>query len=272
MTSLPAYAAVPRDDACDTDIVLDLVMGRPSAPTGAAMFEGRTAIVPVESDALARPRYVPARTDHPNLAAGERLLLECWPAIHRQCGKLLFAVHPYNDTSRTEEEWRFIYGSSSHGFDLDFGAIRLTVDNPYGVAQALVHEMAHHKLRAFGVQQETAMRLVLNDPAELYESPVIKNRKRPMTAVVHAQYSFMHVVALDIAMYRQAKSAGMRAIARGLLAKNLPRVEAGRQEMGRFLRTDEEGERFFSVFEEWSDKVIAESRELLASHACVPSS
>ncbi|MFX6277450.1 HEXXH motif-containing putative peptide modification protein, partial [Acinetobacter baumannii] len=82
-------------------------------------------------------------------------------------------------------------GSSSHSWEQEFGAIHVTIDNVAGCAQALVHEMAHHKLRARGISIETAQRLIANPPSQRCASPIRKDRARPMTAVFHAQYSFI---------------------------------------------------------------------------------
>jgi HEXXH motif-containing protein len=261
---LSPRVAVPRNDGSDTAAVLALVKPvRARGSFAASLFGGRTEVVPIEGGLLSRPRFVPARADHPNLFRAEELLRRCWPAMYEQCGELLSAIHPYNDLSRTPEQWRSVHGSASHGFDLAFGAIRLTVDNAYGTAQAFVHETAHHKLRAFGVGQFTATRLITNDPSEVYESPVVADSRRPMTALVHAQYSFMHVTALDVAMYEHAENDEMRSAALCLVEKNVARMEAGRAEMSRYLRTDEEGKAFFAAFGEWSEEVLGRGHAIL---------
>jgi hypothetical protein len=255
-------AAFPQPDGSDTEIVKTLVRlpDRPG-PEQVTMFDNRTTVMPVEGG-FQRPRYVPAPARHPNYRRAEALL-QSWPEIYEQCGELLFVVHPYNDTSRTADKWRVAYGSSSHCFDLGFGSVRVTIDNAFGLAQALVHEMSHQKLRAFGVDQSSADRLVANDPTEVFDSPIVLHQRRPMTAVVHAQYSFMHVTALDVAMFEHATDDETRSASLELLARNLPRMEMGRIELERHLRTDNEGKMFFSAFDEWSEDILRRGRFIL---------
>jgi HEXXH motif-containing protein len=96
---------------------------------------------------LTAPRYAPASPTHPNLAAAEKLL-EAWPDIAVQFPQLIDTIQPWTDTTMTPEFWLSVPGSSSHSLEDEFGIIMATVDSPIGLAQALVHEMAHHKLRA----------------------------------------------------------------------------------------------------------------------------
>src|SRR5260221_11585139 len=91
-------------------------------------------------------------------------------------------------------------GSSSHSDEAEFGIIYASVESPLCLAQAMVHEMAHHKLRALGISAESATRLITNDPAQLFDCPIRKDRKRPMIALFHEEYTFVHVTCLDLHM------------------------------------------------------------------------
>ena len=255
--------AVPQDDGYDTGVIAGMAGADVRTPTlgNPAMFGGRTRLTASEGR-LPRARYAVAPLDHPNIARGEALL-GSWPAAHRQCGALLREVSPFLDPTLTPAQWDHNPGSSSDGFGFAFGVIAATVDNAYGFAQALVHETAHHKLRALGVQLGTAERLIANDAAQLYESPIVRDRRRPMTAVVHAQYSFMHATALDVAMHDAAHDDETRKAAAYLLARNVPRMEAGRRELAAHLRTDAAGDAFFAAFERWSDATLRRGREIL---------
>ncbi|MDP9106983.1 MAG: HEXXH motif-containing putative peptide modification protein [Candidatus Eremiobacteraeota bacterium] len=255
--------AEPQADGYDTGVIVRLAGASEREPVhgGSAMFGGRTALTAREG-ALRIPHCSVAPLDHPNIARGEALVA-LWPAAHRQCGALLREVSPFVDTTRTPEQWRHSPGSSSDGFPFPFGVVAATVDNAHGFAQALVHETAHHKLRALGVQLQRAERLIDNDPAQLYESPIVRDRRRPMTAVVHAQYSFMHVTALDVAMYDAAPDDETRAAAAYLLARNVPRMETGRREIAAHLRPDAAGEAFFAAFERWSEPTLRRGRAIL---------
>jgi HEXXH motif-containing protein len=265
--------ARPQADGYDTEIILDLAQSRGSllrpepwrrrsaagAPT---LFDGRVAVRNRESGGLPSPRYAPAAPDNPNLAAGEAVLRH-WPEAAAQFPALVDTIQPWTDTGLPASA-RIYPGSSSHSEEAEFGIIMLTADNPFGVAQAMVHEMAHHKLRVLGVSLLQAERIVANDPAEVYTSPIIVDRKRPMTAVLHAQYSFIHVTALDLAVYESAPpSSELRSQAVYLLARNVPRMEAGHEELRRHLRTDAPGAAFCDAFMAWSRDVLAAGRAIL---------
>jgi hypothetical protein len=267
--------ACPQADGYDTAAVLDLATrtGSPQPPAprrrrsaqGApTLFGGRVAIRNRESGGLPAPAYAPASPDHPNLALGEAILC-LWPEAAAQFPALVDTIQPWTDT-RLPTSGKLAPGSSSDSEEAEFGVVMVTVDHPFGVAQAFVHEMAHHKLRALGVSLLRADRLVANDPAALYPSPIIVGRERPMTAVLHAQFAFMHVTALDVAVYRGA--AGDAELCRQavfLLARNVPRMEAGYETLSRHLMTDEEGAAFGRAFLAWSEDVIGAGRAILAA-------
>lgn len=258
--------ARPQPDGYDTEIILDLAIRagwrRRSAQGAPTLFDGRVAVRNRDSGGLPDPPYEPAPTDHPNLALGEKIL-RLWPEAAAQLPVLVDTVQPWID-ARTPAAGKHVPGSSSHSMEEEFGTVMVTVDSPFGLAQALVHEMAHHKLRALGVSLLRAERLVANDPNQLYTSPIIVGRKRPMTAVLHAQYSFIHVTTLDVAVYRGAGGASeLREQATYLLARNVPRMEAGYEELDRHLQTDEDGTAFRSGFMAWSAEVLSAGRAIL---------
>ena len=230
------------------------------APT---LFEGQVAVRNRPVGGLQPPRYAPAAPDHPHLPKAAACVA-IWPEMARQLPALVDTVQPWSDVSVPAETWLQVPGSSSHSEEGEFGVVMVTVDSPIATAQAMVHEMAHHKLRAFGVSLLSATRLVTNDPADLYVSPIITDRRRPMTAVLHAQYSFMHVTALDVAIYDGAE--GDQALADQavfLLARNVPRMERGYEEIARHIRTDDAGAAFVDAFMAWSSRVLARGREIL---------
>lgn len=266
--------ARPQPDGYDTEVIRDLAAstGSPLRPEpwrrrsteGApTLFDGRVAVRNRESGGLPAPPFMPAPPDHPHLAQGEAIL-RLWPEAAAQFPVLVDTIQPWTDP-RMSESGVHVPGSSSHSEEAEFGVVMVTVDSPFGLAQAFVHEMAHHKLRALGVSLLCADRIVANEPDELYASPIIVGRKRPMTAVLHAQYSFMHVTALDIAVYEKAGAADLRRQAIYLLARNVPRMEAGHAELDRHLRTDEIGATFRSAFAAWSEEVLAKGRAILDS-------
>jgi HEXXH motif-containing protein len=257
--------AQPQDDGYDTDMTLRLAENgvTPLRPhpyrrrpvDGAVTFcEGRVAVRPAPTRNMASDTILPARPDHPNIPIGGAYLSR-WPAGYEQFIRLIDTVYPYSDREQAQLGEQAL-GSSSHSFEDDFGGVHVTVDNALGMAQALIHEMAHQKLRALGVSIETAQRLIANDPAELFESPIRKDRPRPMSAVFHAQYSFIYVTALDLYMLAGAQSEKERQHILMLLARNVPRMQAGYGEVERNIKTDSEGDSFVGAFMEWSRDVL----------------
>ncbi len=256
----------PQDDGYDSRMILSLTPRRSCESSSGQhlLFDGRVVVRAVDG-ALRGERYRPAEPSHPNIKAVETLI-KAWPTMFEQCATLLVEVRPFVDTSIPASRWRHILGSSSDSTNMPFGVIAATVDNVYGFAQAVVHELAHHKLRALGVHIMSADRLIKNDPSERYPSPIVRDRLRPMTAVVHAQYSFMHVVALDIALFERAATEDERRASLALLARNTPRMEFGHDVLAAGLRTDRDGERFFEAFSRWSVRTLETANTILFAH------
>ena len=261
-----ARMAEPQADGYDTDVTLRLAENeatplRPHPyrrrPTeGEATFcDGAVAVRPAPPRGMMTDALLPAPVDHPNIAAGG-VLLSRWPAAYRQFTRLIDTVYPYTDPEQARMGDQAL-GSSSHSYEEDFGSVHATVDDPIGFAQALIHEMAHQKLRALGVSIETADRLIANSPSEQFESPIRKDRKRPMSAVVHAQYSFIHVTALDLYMLAAARGQRERQLILMLLARNVPRMQSGYEEVARHVKTDDAGRQFIDAFMRWSSDVLA---------------
>lgn len=266
--------ARPQEDGYDTEVVLHLATTTPSLlrskpyqrqPVGDAptLFDGRVAIRNRPTGGLPRPRYIPADPAHAHLSEAERLL-GVWPAVANQFPALIDTLQPWIDTSASHDDWLRLPGSSSHSNEAEFGVIMATVDSPIALAQAMVHEMAHHKLRAMGVSLLQAIRLVTNNPEDLYQSPIITHKRRPMTAVLHAQYSFIHVTALDVAIFQDpAMSEHDRRLALYLLARNVPRMEAGYAEIDAHIRTNADGAQFIDAFKSWSRQVLDTGQSVL---------
>lgn len=249
--------AVPQDDGYDTDVALSLrPLSRSSDASGdvVRLCDGDVLAKPGWEGGLPNPGVRPASPGHTNLAAAVRLV-SLWPAAYAQFRRLVDVVHPYTD----EQQARMgvlALGSSSHSRDTEFGTIHVTIDNALGCAQGLVHEMAHHKLRALGVSIERASYLIVNPPSQSFVSPIRKGKKRPMTAVFHAQYSFMYVTALDLHMLNAAADDTERSHVLMLLARNVPRMEAGFTEIEKNIQTDADGEVFVDAFMRWSRDIL----------------
>jgi len=266
--------AAPQPDGYDTQMVLRMradvtktrgaEANRPLTVSNACtLFNGKVIVVNRSSGGLIGAHFAPARCDHPHLIQAAKYL-EAWPDVARQFPQLVHTIQPWNDTSRKPEEWLSSVGSSSHSLEEEFGIVMVTVDNPIGLATAFVHEMAHHKLRALGVSILSASRLITNRPEELYVSP-IKGRKRPFTALLHAQYSFIHVVSLEGALQRGnylSSDEKERVIPR--FSWHVAAMERGYKLIQRHARVDYEGRIFLDSFMSWSSEVLKSAREILA--------
>ncbi len=257
--------AEPQKDGYDTEMTLRMA-GHGVTPLrtqpyrrrpidGAATFcDGNVAIRPAPELGLMTDKILPAGLDHANLAAGAALLAR-WPTAYAQFRRLVDTVYPYTDPQQARMGEAAL-GSSSHSYEEDFGSIHATVDNALGFAQALIHEMAHQKLRALGVSIETADRIIANDPSQRFESAIRKDQMRPMTAVFHAQYSFIHVTALDLYMLAASQSERERQYILMLLARNVPRMQEGYEEVSRHIETDAAGRLFVDAFMKWSADIL----------------
>jgi HEXXH motif-containing protein len=261
--------AVPQADAYDTRVLLEfrqhedpplrLLPHRRRAIDGAATFcDGGVMIDSAPERDLMPDNLIPAEIDHPNLAAAASLLAR-WPEAYTQFTELVDTVYPYSDRQQAVLG-RWALGSSSNSSSEELGRLHVTVDSLLGLAQALVKEMAHQKLRSLGVAASGSDRLIVNDASERFESPVRKDHLLPMTAVFHLQYSFMHVTALDLHMLGRAESEWERQCILMLLARNIPRMRAGCEVVSRHVRTDAAGEAFLAAFMDWSRGILEMSQ------------
>jgi hypothetical protein len=264
--------AVPQSDGYDTRMTLLLATHgrsplrpapyrRRSVDGEVAFCDGEVAIRAASGGGPFSRNIIPAPPNHPHLPIGATLLAR-WPAAYAQFKQLIDTVYPYSDVSQAKLG-PLAFGSSSHAFEHDFGSVLVTVDDPLGLAQALIHEMAHQKLRALGVSLEVADRLITNPPDQQFDSPIRKDRTRPMTAVFHAQHSFIYVTALDLYMLDAEADEEQRDRILMLLARNVPRMQAGYDEVARNITTDAAGGLFMESFMRWSLDVLERGQAAL---------
>lgn len=66
--------------------------------------------------------------------------------------------------------------------------------NPVTAGDGIIHEVWHQRMHALGIDFETHAGLFFtNSDDELFESPIRKDKPRPMPAVIQAQYSYIGV-------------------------------------------------------------------------------
>jgi len=269
--------AEPQADQYDTDVILRLASsttsaGRPQpygrTPVGKspAAFDGQVAIRNVYRSlpefGLLSAHYLDAPADHPNIGVAAEHV-RSWPVAFAQCQRLLEAIHPALDPRMPLESAEIYRGSSCHSYERLFGTMWATIFCPLGLAEAIVHELAHQKLRVLGVSFESATTVVGNDPSDLYVSPIIKDRLRPMTAVLHAEYSFVHVTNLNIHMLQAEHDPTRREVLARVLARNLARIEEGHDTIRRHFEPGAHGREFVEGLSCWTEKTIGLGKELL---------
>jgi HEXXH motif-containing protein len=162
--------------------------------------------------------------------------------------------------SSEHQDGKGIGSCSGHNVRRPF-TIYVTHFDGFGTAESMLHEMAHIKLRCLGVQVENCSRLIVNHPSELYASP-LRSFKRPMTAVVHAFYSWLHLTELDV---RLAQYDHARACLR--LRRNCEWIDQMLHEIRSNVRLDGEGEAFFMPLYAWADRLLGQGRSLIESNS-----
>lgn len=268
--------AAPQADGYDTAVFLSLVAEESTpwrqAPVERPAFEPPAILIGDHAVSIGlgplgplieHPRFEPVAGVPAALRRGIDYVKR-WPEAAMQWPHIVHRIQCYTDKTIPEADRSTWLKSASHSIDERFGEIALTADSDINVAQCIVHEMAHHKLRAMGVGNERCIRFVTNPSSELYKSPVVHEALRPMTAVLHAQYSFMHVTQLDIHMLAAETQPGPYARIRSLLALNVQRMEQGLDVIERHMRVDEEGEAFICAFVDWTRAVIRTGKNMLA--------
>lgn len=134
-------------------------------------------------------------------------------------------------------------------------AIYTSLDDTSGAAENLVHEAGHLRLHALGIHlEEHDGRIITNRPDELFSSPVRKDKPRPMSAVLHAQYSYVMVLSLDEAL----ASRGFDLILNRLKI-NYARIKEGMETIHINARWTEEGEAWRDYLFHWMRTVVEQA-------------
>lgn len=261
--------AEPQADGYDTRETLAFAARRgyvrPTHPAAPRIF-GDVALLP--DPARFGPGFTTAPPDHPNLRRAEAAF-RLWPAGFEQAGQLLDSVNALMMVSPVDDD--DVVGCVSGPGAAGFGCVAGTATNHVGFAEAIVHEMAHHKLCALGIDPDRAERLILNPPSELYPGSIRYDRLRPMSAVLHAHYSYTYVAALDVAIVQAGREPVRdRRVAADSLAVVLPKLEFGRRVIQDHARTDADGMAFLDGLLAWLDRVLRDGFALLARHGLEP--
>jgi HEXXH motif-containing protein len=193
--------------------------------------------------------YADAPLDHTNIVRAVELV-ERWPYGAAQAKRVISALHPAYEPGLPVDTVTDPVISSSHSYEDSFGTLWATVNSTLGLAEALVHETAHHKLRALGVRFESADTIVANVDGHLYPSPLLGGRPRPMPALVHGHYALLHMVVLELALLR-SRDTGLGPILVRLLARNLTLLAQSDALLRRHLVVDKLGVPFMQALSRW---------------------
>jgi HEXXH motif-containing protein len=193
--------------------------------------------------------FVDAALDHPVLFSAIDLLA-VWPAALAEVGLAIRVVHPrvhvaaYFDTPPV-----YHVPAACHSLESLFDAVGVSVHCPLTCAEGIVHELAHQKLRALGVHCDRLNAgLVLNSPDDLVASPFRDLARRPISAVFHGVYAYLHVVQLDQLVHREGHQSGFLD---QRTAQNLARLSAGFAILEGRLRLDPVGTSFWAGLTRW---------------------
>ncbi|TMO84321.1 aKG-HExxH-type peptide beta-hydroxylase [Pseudoalteromonas spongiae] len=192
---------------------------------------------------------------HDNIISAENYLRN-WKTGFNQFKRIINTFHPMTSPKLQECEFGLGLGSSSHSLQNTFGKMYATIYDPLGLAQAFVHELAHNKLRALGINNDRAKDFILNSDQELYFSPVV-NTDRPLPAILHATYSFTYVLALDIAILNHSNCESTNRIISKLLQKNSSIVSYGLNTLKANLNLTEIGYEFLEGFYSWANELLS---------------
>lgn len=223
-----------------------------SAPVP-TMFDGRVLLAHYKPDQKPAPYLDPMPFDSPIIKQTDDALRQIWPEAYRGMQMLCNEIRIMRDVNYPDGAMT----GCTCGNLSEFGGICTTAQGVIGFMHGCVHEMiGHWKLKALGVDLMTwDGPLVANNPEDRYVSPVRKDITRPMGAVLHAQYSYLHVLEMEI----RAKKAGLDP---DMLPLNVARMAEGRETL-RAWGPGEEGESFAKAMDEWTAELLDEGRSLI---------
>lgn len=141
-----------------------------------------------------------------------------------------------------------------------FTAVYSTINNLQGCAQGIYHEVGHIRLESIGIHfEDHDGALLLNKPTELYNSPIRRDKKRPMTAVIQAVYSWLMFCENDLQCAKISQNSNISA---QYLIANLPKIEDGLKEIQDNVKTTPAGRAFMDGYFEWGHDIIIRTKDL----------
>lgn len=262
-----ARLVMPQTAEYDTDFILSCIARagqvRPEIEEYQTIFDGKVALRPPNEgksipSGIRGWQTVSSESSNLEYAVG---LLECWPEVYRQFPKIIHTIFPFMVQHDSK------YGSFSAPDQGNLGAIYVSTFDPVGTSEALVHELAHQKLFGLGVEFESASRIVINPPEELYPSP-LRGNPRPMAALLHATYAWLHIVALDLRMlsieYEEGASREvLNTFIHRYLNRNIQILILVFDTVKKYIKCDSVGQDFFKGLSDWNSHLMADNHRLV---------
>ena len=139
-------------------------------------------------------------------------------------------------------------------------AVYVSINNMQGCAEGIYHEVGHARLEALGlgIDNHDGM-LILNTPNELYNSPIRKDKQRPMSAVIQAIYSWIIFSENDIQCASIPNNLEESA---NYLIGNLPKIEDGLAEIRSHVKCTAQGIDFMDGYFEWGEDVVVRGKKI----------
>ena len=129
-----------------------------------------------------------------------------------------------------------------------------------GCAEGIFHEIGHLRLNALNLEVEQHdYRFFTNTPEDLYESPIRRDKKRPLSAVIQAIYSWLMLSENDL---QCANIQGNAMVSATYLITNLPKIEDGLTIIRNNIKCTPEGIDFMDGYLEWGEDICSRAREL----------
>lgn len=195
--------------------------------------------------------------------------MQIWPELILSYQGLIEFIIFCHET--TDYSWNATYGCSCGHIYFNHdgvtpGSIGVFVGmlGTLGTLEALAHEVGHLRLHMLGIHiEDHDGQLILNGPDELFTSPIRKDKPRPMSAVLQAQYSYVMVSDMDLKYFDATENDKKKQCAINYLKMNIPRIAKGHDEVRNNIRTTENGAKFMDGFWCYSDKVIERGLKLI---------
>lgn len=259
--------AKPQDDGYDSDVIVALLAPRFGwAPSNGGSFVGGRVRV-VADPFNNRSEFmlnVFADVTPAEIVAVDRMLA-AWPAGYGWLGTFLDEFWPKRMVRNGGLSFEGRGSCSGHqalnSWNEDFHrmAVYVTVNDPQGCAEGIYHEAGHLRLEVFGLNiDDHDGFLITNAPEELYDSPVRKDCKRPMCAVIHGLYAWMMLTESDLWCIQSGVGDSVP------LKVNLPKIEEGILEVERYVRTTAAGDAFMAGLLDWAKDIVARGHVVLA--------